>query len=498
MDLDELSKFKEGNRLEAKSARGGLPRSVWETVSAFANTSGGRIVLGLKEHPDGSFELAGVENAHKMLDDFWNAALSDKKLSARFLKDEDVRIEAVDGKEVVVIDVPRADRTARPVFLNRDILGETWRRTHTGDHRCTREEVQSMLRDATVESADSRLADSAKMADLDPGTVERYRRRFGLMNEGHIWNGDKDEDFLRSIGAADEDADGVLRPTLAGLLMFGLESRITRVFPDYFLDYRQEAGAGERWEDRFVSFSGDWSGNVYDFYFRVYNKLKAPLKVPFRMEGIDRVDDTPAHQALREAIVNCITNANYHERRGIVCVWKDDALVIENPGDFRMPLEEAMRPGSSDPRNATMLKMFAMVDAGERAGSGISKILHGWRESGYADPVYSEEYGPDRTRLVLPLFEGEAPEGGAARFRGHPALLPGSASLTDGEKAALAAASLHGRVTTSTLSEALGVSKKTASRTLKRLAGRGLLVWRGSGEKDPFQYYEPPEGTPTA
>ncbi len=211
------------------------------------------------------------------------------------------------------------------------------------------------------------------------------------------------------------------------------------------------------------------------------------------MEGIDRVDDTPAHQALREAIVNCVTNANYHERRGIVCVWRDDALVIENPGDFRIPVEEAMKPGKSDPRNATMLKMFAMVDAGERAGSGISKILHGWREAGYAEPSYSEEYGPDRTVLVLPLSDGLHPEGASSRSpraKRAAAFLEEFAQLGDSERVALSIALDEGRVTTSSLSERLGVSKRTASRALKGLEEKGLLAWHGSGTSDPLQYYE--------
>ena len=209
------------------------------------------------------------------------------------------------------------------------------------------------------------------------------------------------------------DEKGELRPTRAGLLMFGEDRWITYEFPHYFLDYRQEAGAVERWADRFTSQSGDWTGNVYDFYFRVYNKLRAALKVPFRLDGVDRVDDTPAHEALREAIVNALANANWFDRRGVVCVWDDEAITIANPGDFRMPVEEAKKPGSTDPRNETMMRMFAMVEIGERAGSGMDKIFEGWAWAGYAEPSYEVAYGPDRTTLTLPLVSadsaGEAP-----------------------------------------------------------------------------------------
>ncbi|MDJ1649890.1 MULTISPECIES: RNA-binding domain-containing protein [Gordonibacter] len=483
MDLSKLDSYKESNRLEAKAAQGGIPKSIWESVCAFANTSGGIIVLGAKERKDKTLEVAGLDDAHKMLDDFWNAALSKDKLSARFLQEEDARIEVVDGKEVIVIEVPRVSRVMRPVFLNKDILGETWRRTHTGDHRCTREEIQSMLRDAGTTSDDSRIAEDADMDYIDYETVRKYRKRFEFRNEGHIWNDASDEDFLTFLGAAGKDKDGILRPTYAGVLMFGKDCWITRVLPNYFLDYRQETSSDTRWEDRFVSFSGDWSGNVYDFYIRVYNKLKASLKVPFKLEGIERVDDTPAHEALREAIVNCVTNANYHESRGIVCLWKDDALTIANPGEFRIPLKKAMLPGESNPRNATMLKMFAMIDAGERAGSGISKIFHGWKAAGYAEPSYEEEYGPDRTILTLPLQK--APEYNLPTNK-EPDKIE---RLTENEKEAIRIVGRTGRVTTRALVDATGLSRKAASALLKRLSNRDYLQWHGSSNNDPEQYY---------
>lgn len=285
-----------------------------------------------------------------------------------------------------------------------------------------------MMRDAAAETQDARMLPDTPMEHLDATTIERYRIRYRQEHEGHVWNSYEDAAFLESIGAAAQDEKGVLHPTAAGLLMFGQDRWIIREFPHYFLDYREETDASLRWVDRFTSQDGDWSGNLFDFYYRVYSSMKQALKVPFKLEGIHRVDDTPAHVALREALVNCLVNANYYERRGVVCVRGAESLSIANPGDFRMDIEDARRPGASDPRNETILRMFSMVKVGERAGSGLSKIFAGWEASGYSEPCYEEEFGPDRTVLTLPLSRFEStgridrenrPEESTGRFVGH-------------------------------------------------------------------------------
>ena len=137
------------------------------------------------------------------------------------------------------------------------------------------------------------------------------------------------------------------------------------------LDYQEQYDADTRWTDRIISSSGDWSGNVYDFYFRVYNKLIQDIKVPFKMEGGTRVDDTDVHKALREALANCQIHADYHGRRGLVIIKKRDSITMANPGGFRIEVDAAKSGGVSDPRNGTMLKMFNLIDIGERSGSGI-------------------------------------------------------------------------------------------------------------------------------
>lgn len=66
----EIPRMREHNRLEAKRAKGGLPHSIWETYSSFANTDGGVILLGVSENPDHSLSITGVDDAYKMVQDF--------------------------------------------------------------------------------------------------------------------------------------------------------------------------------------------------------------------------------------------------------------------------------------------------------------------------------------------------------------------------------------------------------------------------------------------
>ena len=74
MTKDELiAKLKdiEWDDFEVKEVANGLPKSIWETVSAFSNTSGGWIVLGVKQVGK-KFEITGVQNGEKIESDFFN------------------------------------------------------------------------------------------------------------------------------------------------------------------------------------------------------------------------------------------------------------------------------------------------------------------------------------------------------------------------------------------------------------------------------------------
>ena len=92
---------------EVKSAQGGIPKCIWDTVSAFANTNGGWILLGVKEDvKNKKLEVEGLSNPSKMLDDFYNLLRNSQKINYPICSEKDARIETVDGKEILVIRVP--------------------------------------------------------------------------------------------------------------------------------------------------------------------------------------------------------------------------------------------------------------------------------------------------------------------------------------------------------------------------------------------------------
>lgn len=416
-DISQFDEYKEDNRREVKRANGGLPVSLWDTYSAFANCYGGVIILGVKEEKDGSWRTTGLQNESKLRKDFWDTINNRKKVNINLLSDNDVETYTIgENKDVImVIYVPMAKREQKPVYINDDIFGGTFRRNFEGDYHCTRLQVKAMLRDQVENTIDMEVLDDVPMEDLNYETIQGYRNRHRTLKAGHPFERLSDNEYLRSIGAAAVSLeDKQLHPTAAGMLMFGDEYNIIRHFPEYFLDYREILDPTIRWTDRLQSSSGEWSGNICDFYFRVYNKISKDIKVPFKTSGGNRIDDTPVHEAIREALANCLVNADYHGTCGVVVKKEEDKLILENPGYIRLGKNQMRLGGVSDPRNKTLMKMFNLINIGERAGSGVPNIFNVWEDEGWEEPQIIEKFEPDRTILSL-SFSKKVPEKSARK-----------------------------------------------------------------------------------
>jgi len=414
-DLVKFNEYKEDNRREVKSAKGGLPKSLWSTYSAMCNTYGGVIILGVEERDDGSWQTTGLRDVASLKKAFWDTINNRAKVSINLLKESDLKDYKVGDDAVLVIKVPAADRELKPVYLNNDLFGSSFKRNHEGDYHCTRAEVQAMFRDQARKTVDGNVMSKMDISALVDDSIKSYRLVMESKRPGHPFLNLAKDEFLVKIGAASKTEDGVYRPTRAGLLMFGEEYQILYEYPLYFLDYREHLLPNIRWTDRIQSQSGDWSGNVYDFFTRVSAKLVLDLKRPFKLVDMVRVDETPLHDAVREALVNCLVNADYYEPRGVVVEKYPDKITLRNPGTAIVGKAQMLRGGESEPRNGNVMKMFNLIGFGERAGSGVPDIYTTWEQEGYANPQVEEIFGggqPNRTIVTLPLVGKEQDSSG--------------------------------------------------------------------------------------
>ena len=400
-EIYEKLKIGEAADVECKLAQGGLPNSVWETYSAMANTNGGMIFLGIKQINDLHFEVVGISDALKLKRDFWNTINNPSKVSKNIMTNQCVHEVVFDEGIVLVINVPRAPYGDRPVFLNGNPMGATYKRNYEGDYKCSDNEVRSMFADQKSDGIDRAGLENYSINDLDMGTVRSYRNRMASTNPDHPFHSLDDADFLRKLQVLHVNRiTGKEELTVAGILMFGKYASITEALPEYFLDYREELSDDPevRWTDR-VYPDGKWEANLFQFYFRAISKITQDLKIPFQLAKTVRVDDTHVHEAIREAMINALVHANYYLPTGIVIQRKKTCLIFSNPGNMKIPPEIAIKGGRSAPRNKTLQMLFGFLNLGERAGSGIPKIIRASAEQHWRTIELYEEQDPAITVL---------------------------------------------------------------------------------------------------
>lgn len=482
--LDTLQ-LDENHERECKLAEGGLPESIWETYSAFANTDGGTILLGVREHRD-SFTVNGLTDRQiaKYQKNFWSVLNDRNKISKNIFLNHHVKVVVYEGKNLLEIDIPAADRHDKPVYIGTDPMRGTYRIDYEGDFLCTEAAVRAMFADQRDISVDSEILEDMKLDALNADTIKGYRVIFEQLHEGHPWNKLMKEEFLIKLKAAAKNKKGSVSPTVAGLLMFGAADRITDVFPDYFLDYREECDdKNVRWLYRTHSNEGDWSGKLFDFYYKVTNRIDDDIAVPFanRRDGV-RVDRVDVHDALGEAVANALVHANYYGKRGIVIVKHGKKITISNPGTIRITKEEFYAGGNRDPRNPNLLKIFGFVNVGERAGSGVDKIMTAWEEQNWKKPVYDISLRAERVTLQLEVGQVVYIPG-AADLKIENEYNSDTLSLTRNEKEQriIDYIDINGSITTQIVTNICGYRTKAGARKLlKKMTKKGILQRFGS------------------
>ena len=362
----------ESDEIEYKSATGGFPKEFWKSYSAFSNSRGGVIVLGVKE-TGRKFIIEGLTE-HQIIHyqkEFWNNVNNKNTVSVNLLSDKDVKIIKSGGRDLLAFRIPIASRTQRPVHLTPNPFGNTYKRNYEGDYTCTREEVRRMLADADLTvHPDSRILEGYTMDDYDVQSIRQFRQMAASIRPGHAWLSLEDKEFLLQLGAYRIDRrtrkEG---PTVAGILMFGKSLAITdeECCPHYFPDYREILTQEPqiRWTDRIYP-DGNWECNLFQFYRMVWPKLSSNLPKPFQLEKGVRLDETPTHTALREAFVNTLVHTDYTAPGNIVIEQKNDGFRFTNPGTLLVTIEQYYQGGISECRNPVYKRCSCCLEQQKR------------------------------------------------------------------------------------------------------------------------------------
>ena len=482
--LDTLLNQTECDDIEFKSAAGGFPSSFWETYSAFANTDGGTIVFGVKE-TNGKFSLNGLseEQIEKYKKDFWNGVNNPSTISCNLMNENNVRDAEYKGYRFLLFFIPRASKDQRSVFKTTDPYNGTYKRNYEGDYKCSKKEVRRMFADADEQHpADSRILKNYTMDDIDMETIRAYRQKFSISSPDHPWLILNDIDLLKKLGGYRKDREtGEEGFTVAGLLMFGKSESITDIecTPNFFPDYREHLTEDEnvRWTNRICS-DGTWEANLFNFYQRVLPRLQSVLPKPFKLEGNIRKEETPAHVAVREALINLCVHADYTEDASLVVKHNTNAFIFSNPGTMLVSKEQYYSGGESVCRNKSLQKMFSMLGVAEKAGSGTDKILKGWKESNWRAPIINEHQNPDKVELIMPM-ESLLSENTKLRLEEKFGRVAGT--FEHDVLSILALTCDEGSVTNERLRYSLNLHKREISVLLKQMCQSGLLVAQGYG-----------------
>ncbi len=484
--LDRHQLLSESYELEYKSAKGGLPGSLWETYSAFANSDGGTIVLGIAERDD-DLQVDGLSQAQvsKFQQDFWSQVNNRGKVNLNILSERDVqRIMLGSDHFILAIHVPPAEYRSKPVHIGQDPLRGTYKRNHAGDYLCLPDEVRQMLADALPQKPDARILDDYTLDDLDVQSVAQFRNVLRSAKPGHPYLAEDDLGLLKKTGAWRLDRhtkkEGL---TAAGLLMFGKSLAIAESFPDFHLDYQEITDPTLRWSDRIFP-DGTWEANIFQFYLRVWPKLSSTLPKPFQIKDGQRKDEDVLHEALREALTNALVHADYSAPGGVVIKKYPDYFVFSNPGNMLITVEQYYKGGISVPRNNTIQTMFVLMGFGEKAGSGSTRILSAWEGLHWHKPYIQVSQQPARFDLFLrmeSLISPKSKDALAALFGEEIRHLYGNALI------ALTTAQIEGSITNTRLQQLIGDHPSEISKLLKELCTSDYLVPSGKGRGTNYQ-----------
>ena len=405
MTRDELLlrlKSIEWNDIEFKEASWAVPKDALSTVSAFANTTGGHLVFGVKQE-NGTFQISGVIEADKVQNEFLGQIRDKNKISI-FLP-VDGQLLSFDEGTIIVFYVPEAQRNEKPVFLDGNPK-KAYIRRGARDDTCTGDELIRFFRDASDTRYDSELiTDLSIERCFDEFTVRWYRQRHSERNPGR-YDQLSDIEFLQQMACVAEKQTQLI-PTRAGILVFGTDAAFRQILKRPIVDFqvyieaKADYSAEVRWADRMTPVPEE---NLIKTWQALVGFYTRHAEHPFAIDpgSLRRTDDPPDYISFREAVINLLIHQDFGDQtRWPTIRFFRDCSEFFNPGDAFSSKEQLVDPGEKPVRNPSIVAIFRRIGLSDQAGSGVGAIFASCRKLGNVPPVIENEKAEKSFKLIL-------------------------------------------------------------------------------------------------
>jgi len=393
----------ESSHIEHKESKSDLSKDIWESYSAFANTKGGYIYLGVREsaketNSEKRFYVVGVDDADKLVHDLVTTLNNPQRVSHNVVKDEDIEILNYGNKRIIRFFVRELEENQKPLYLNNK-LEMTFIRQQTSDIKVKVHELKEMIR-SSKEILDTKILSHYNLKHLSIVAINRYRSYF---RENSPYNEMNSHDLMEALGVIKEDEFGKLGVTIGGLLFFGKYQSILNEFPTFHLDYFVKTDDSVRWLDRVSSGDMEYPDlNIFMYFDIVMSKLRGQVSNPFMLDHNQQRIPVGARreEALREGLANMLTHADYSIDHGVVLTVYRDYFEFKNPGKMRIPIERFFTTNETSVRNPIISTLFRTIRIGERAGSGGIELYQFAKEFALKEPKIES----DATTTTLQIW----------------------------------------------------------------------------------------------
>lgn len=460
MDVKELIKKDESGNIERKSSISQIDEII-ETISAFSNTKGGTIFIGVTNNG----RVIGIEIGKDTIE----------RVSNRIIQNTDpkvhpeISVEEIDKKKIIRIEVKES--TDKLVLA----FGRPYKRTGKSTLKMSKEEYERLILEKHKGKLqfDNQICKNAEMEDIDKKKVNWYLKK---REEIRKIKKPKDMPFneiLLNIDAVRKD--GKLKPTNSGILFFSRN-------PQRFFVQSQL---------RVVKFKGtkvihsvidriDCSGTLWEMIEQAEEFIRKNIRLlSFRTEKSFMREDKFEYpiRALREAMINALIHRNYLETADTRVFIFDDRIEILNPGSF--PNDVTPEKPMHKPVNPILSRLMYDIGFIEKYGSGIYMMKELCRKWENKEPRY--ELHPIETKII---FESQVKESTVVEI--EEGILKG---LNKRQRKAIEYIKEKGKISRSVYCRNFGVGKTLAHRELQGLVSKNLITQRGAGRSTHYIIY---------